>query len=76
ESIFKIGFMSNPLLFWSALFSIAIVLFVAIVPPVASIFSLVQLSGAHWLLATGLSIIPLVVIEIQKAVLRKMGRSF
>lgn len=73
ESIFKIGFMSNPLLFWSALFSIAIVLAVAIVPPLASIFSLVPLSGSHWGLAVGLSIVPLVVIEIQKAVTRKMS---
>lgn len=75
ESIFKIGFMSNPLLFWSAICSIVIVLAVALVPPLASIFSLVALSGTHWLLAIGLSIIPLIVIELQKAILRKMDKN-
>ena len=76
ESIFKIGFMSNPVLFWSAMLSISLILLVALVPAFASIFSLVSLSSTHWLLAVGLSIVPLVVIEIQKAVLRKMGKSF
>lgn len=76
ESIFKIGFMSNPVLFWSAMLSISLILLVALVPAFASIFSLVSLSSTHWLLAVGLSIVPLVVIEIQKAVFRKMGKSF
>ncbi|MBC2674570.1 cation-translocating P-type ATPase [Listeria booriae] len=73
ESIFKIGFLSNKPLFFSAMLSMVIILLMVIIPPVASTFYLVPLSFTHWLLAFLLSVFPLVFVEIQKAVKNKKG---
>ncbi|MCL2888340.1 MAG: cation-translocating P-type ATPase [Elusimicrobia bacterium] len=70
KSIFKLGWMSNKPLFWSAMLSFAILFLVAIVPPVARVFYLVPLSSVHWLIVILLSMIPLVVVELQKYYLR------
>ncbi|MFV0392974.1 MAG: cation-translocating P-type ATPase [Coprobacillaceae bacterium] len=66
ESIFKVGFLSNPILFYSAIASILITFLVAIIPPIASIFSLLPLSIYHWLLAVALASIQLIFGEVQK----------
>lgn len=66
ESIFKIGFTSNKLLFWCAMLSFGIVFSVAVIPPLAEIFSLVSMSFTHWAIAAGLSVIPLLVVELRK----------
>lgn len=68
ESIFKIGFLSNKPLFFSAMLSMVIILLMVVIPPVANMFYLVPLSLTHWLLAFGLSVFPLVFVEIQKAI--------
>ncbi|MBC1937081.1 cation-translocating P-type ATPase [Listeria grandensis] len=68
ESIFKIGFLSNKPLFFSAMLSMVIILLMVLIPPVANMFYLVPLSLTHWLLAFGLSVFPLIFVEIQKAV--------
>ncbi|AQY50307.1 cation transport ATPase [Listeria weihenstephanensis FSL R9-0317] len=68
ESIFKIGFLSNKPLFFSAMLSMVIILLMVIIPPVANMFYLVPLSLTHWLLAFGLSIFPLIFVEVQKAI--------
>lgn len=68
ESIFKIGFLSNKPLFFSAMLSMVIILLMVLIPPVANMFYLVPLSLTHWLLAFGLSVFPLVFVEIQKAI--------
>ncbi|MBC1605220.1 cation-translocating P-type ATPase [Listeria rocourtiae] len=68
DSIFKIGFLSNKPLFFSAMLSMVIILLMVLIPPVANMFYLVPISLTHWLLAFGLSVFPLVFVEIQKAV--------
>lgn len=68
ESIFKIGFLSNKKIFYSALISIMISTLVALTPPVATVFQLVPMSLNHWMLAIGLSIMQLVIVEIEKFV--------
>lgn len=71
KSIFKVGFLSNPSLFYSALASILITFIVAIVPSIGRVFNLVPLSPVHWLIAGGLALIQLVFGEIQKLYINK-----
>ena len=71
ESIFKVGFLSNPSLFYSAMASMLITFLVAVIPPLAMAFNIVPLSLSHWLLAFGLAIVQLVVGEIVKLVTKR-----
>ena len=71
RSIFQSDLLSNRGIVYSALFSIFITLMVALIPPVARVFQIVPLSLHHWLVVAGITIMLLVVAEIQKAVTRK-----
>ncbi|MEK6190317.1 MAG: cation-translocating P-type ATPase C-terminal domain-containing protein, partial [Carnobacterium alterfunditum] len=76
ESIFKVGITSNLNLFWLALLSIVLLTLVATVPFLAGIFNLVDLSTVHWLIAIGLAISILIIVELQKLIMRKMNKAF
>ena len=67
HSIFKIGVFSNHKLNWAALASILLVLLV-LFTPVKTAFGLVALSWDMYLKALGLILVPLVVMELSKAV--------
>lgn len=67
HSIFRIGVFSNKKLNGAALISVALMALVLFVPPVASAFGLAALSSALYLIGLGLSLAPLVVMEIAKA---------
>jgi len=69
KSIFKIGFLSNRGIFFSSIVSILITLVVASIPVVAGVFQVVPLSLIHWLIAGGLSLMQLVVGEVQKLII-------
>ncbi|MGN1326790.1 MAG: cation-translocating P-type ATPase [Clostridia bacterium] len=68
ESIFKSGIFENKYLIGA--FSIGIILQVGVVviKPISEIFSLVPLNGVQWLITLAISILPLVIVETQKAV--------
>ena len=73
KSIFKIGLMSNKLLFYGVCFSIALVFVTAIIPPnitdygyTMNIFHCVPISLNHWLILIGLALTPIIVVETQK----------
>ncbi|WP_035054597.1 cation-translocating P-type ATPase [Carnobacterium pleistocenium] len=76
ESIFKVGITSNMNLFWLAMLSIALITLVATVPFLAGIFNLVAISITHWIIAIGLSLTILIVVELQKFIMRKMNKIF
>lgn len=76
ESIFKVGILSNPTVFWTALLSIVLIPAVAVIPFFAAIFNLVPLSPAHWILAVCLSVVPIIVVEIQKFLFKRMEKTF
>ncbi|MDD3894163.1 MAG: calcium-translocating P-type ATPase, PMCA-type [Syntrophomonadaceae bacterium] len=67
RSLFSIGFFSNKYLNGAVLVSILLIILVAFIPPVAIAFSLTQLSGQMYMTALGLSLVPIVVLEILKA---------
>jgi len=75
KSIFAIGFMSNKLLFYGICFSLALVASSAAIPVVRDIFYCVPVSAYHWLIMIGLSVAPLIVVEIQKILIRKKDSS-
>lgn len=68
HSLFKIGFFGNKYLNGAAALSVVIVALTALVPPVAMVFGLSILAPKMYLIALGLSLVPLVVLEIAKAV--------
>lgn len=75
KSIFTIGFLSNRGLFFSAICSMLIILGLAIIPPLANMFFLVEMSLTHWILAFILSMFPLLFVEIQKLIQRKRAKA-
>ena len=66
-SLFKIGPFTNRNLNLAALASLIMVAFVLFVPGVNSAFGLVSLEPVQYLIALGLILVPLVVMEISKA---------
>ena len=66
HSLFKIGFFSNRNLNWAALLSLLLVALV-LFTPLSVAFGLIPLPGHLYLLALGLILIPLVIMEISKA---------
>lgn len=68
ESVFKIGFFSNPAMIKAVLGSAAVVLCICLIPPLERIFKMVDLSMAHWLIVAALSIAPLIIVELVKLV--------
>ena len=74
ESIFKRGQGHNKLLVWALLASAAIVALVVFVPPLMQLFDLVYIEWTEWLICIGLSLFPLVAVEITKCFVRLYNR--
>ena len=74
QSIFTIGFTSNKSLFICACISIVIITLVATIPFLVNIFYLVPVSFIHWIIMIVLSIIPLIVIELEKLFYRRVNK--
>ena len=67
QSIFKVGFMSNRGIFYAVLASVSITLGIALIPPLARVFSVVSgLTVWHWIIMICLASIQLISVEIQK----------
>lgn len=67
QSLFKIGPFSNRYLNGAAALSIVLTLLVAFIPPVATAFGLTLLHPVMYLIAIGLALIPVPVVEVIKA---------
>ena len=66
KSLFKIGFFSNSALNKAALVSLIMVSIVLFIPPLSYIFGLISLSIELYLIGLGLSLVPLIIIELFK----------
>ena len=66
ESIFKVGLTENKYLIGAFILGVFLQIIVVIIPPVAELFKLVPLTGTQWLYTFGISILPLVIMELQK----------
>ena len=77
QSIAHIGLLTNPAMNKAFLVGMALQLAVLLVPPLQAVFQVCMLSPIEWLVVLGLSLTPLAVCEIEKAVRRaRQGRSF
>ena len=65
-SVFKRTLKDNPQLVISAICMFLMLAGMAAIPPVASVLKLVAMGGYHWLIAIGLSLLPLIVAEYGK----------
>ena len=74
ESIFKHGQGHNKFLLIALAASAAIVALVVFVPPLMKLFDLVYISWREWLICLGLSLFPLVAVEISKIFIRAYNR--
>ena len=67
QSLFKVGVFSNPQMNKAALVSLALTAAVLFIPPLATVFGLIQLPGWLYLAGLGLSLVSIPVVEITKA---------
>lgn len=67
RSLSHTGVFTNKYLNGAALLSLILMTLVVFIPPVANAFGLVALPGISYLIALGLSLVPIVVLEISKA---------
>ena len=70
QSIAHIGVFSNPAMNKAFLAGAAMQLAVLLIPPFQAVFRVCPLTGAEWLCVLGLSLAPLVICEIEKAIRR------
>ena len=70
QSIAHIGLTSNPAMNKAFLVGMALQLSVLLIPPLMSVFRVCALTLTEWLVVLGLSLTPLVICEIEKAVRR------
>jgi Ca2+-transporting ATPase len=76
HSLFKIGPFTNKNLNIAAITSVVLVALVMFIPGLNTIFGLIYLSWQHYLIGLGLIFVPLLVMEIAKAlgVIRHHGK--
>ncbi len=68
ESIFKVGLFENRYLVGAFILGVILQVVVVLIPPVAEVFKLVPLTAKQWGYTFGISILPLVIMELQKKV--------
>lgn len=68
HSLFRVGFHTNKYMIGAFFASLALMLVVLLVPVLASIFEIVAMNAAQWGIVAGLSLLPLVIVEISKGV--------
>ena len=67
HSLFKIGVFTNHKLNWASLASITLVVLV-MCTPLSTLFGLVRLSGKLYVIGLGLIFVPIVIMELSKAI--------
>lgn len=75
ESLFRIGFFTNKVMNLAFVSCLALQLAVICIMPLSKVFKVVPLSGAQWLVVALLSLAPLVIIELEKLLQKKLGES-
>ena len=68
ESIFKVGLLENKYLVGAFILGTILQVGVVLIPPVAKIFDLIPLNQEQWLITAGISLMPIVIMEIQKKI--------
>lgn len=66
ESIFKVGILENKYLIGAFLLGTVLQLGIVFIPTLAELFKLTELNSIQWLITLGISVAPIIIIEIQK----------
>ncbi len=71
HSIFKEGVFANKYLILSFFIGLVLQVGVVMVPPLASLFKVIELTGKQWLIVAILSFSPIIIVELDKLCLSK-----
>jgi len=71
QSVFTTGIRSNPSLIYAFLLSFALLLMVVLLPPLQGVFETTSISLGSWETILGLSLVPVLLSEIRKALRRR-----
>ncbi len=66
KSILKVGILENKFLIGSFILGIFVQTIVILIPTLANIFDVVNLTSTQWLITLGISILPIPIMELQK----------
>ena len=66
KSLFKVGFFKNMYLLGAFILGTLLQVIVVAVPQIAKIFDVVPLNRVQWIYTIGISILPIVIVEMQK----------
>ena len=66
QSIFKVGLLENKFLIGALIIGMILQCGIVCIPSLANVFKLVQLNKTQWLYCLGISILPIVIMELQK----------
>lgn len=75
RSLFAIGLTTNKVLLLGVLVSVSLQASIIFFPPIEGIFKVTPFDAQHWLLAFGIGILPLIAMELWKAVQGWIGGS-
>lgn len=64
----KYGLLKNKYLIGAFVLGTILQIGVVVLPPIAQVFNLVPLKQEQWLLTVGISIMPVIIMEIQKKI--------
>lgn len=74
QSVFRAGLFKNKKLVMAAIACIALQLSVIVIPPLARVFKTVALAPQQWLIVAALALVPLAVVELEKAAARAAAK--
>lgn len=70
DTIFVKGLFTNKVFNYTFIISVILQLLIMFLPFIRNIFGLVQIDAMNWLVITGLSILPFIIMEIRKQIVR------
>lgn len=68
KSIFKVGLFKNVYLIGAFVLGVVLQVSVVLIPSVARIFDVVSLNKMQWIYTIGISILPIILVELQKKI--------
>ena len=66
QSIFKTGLFENKYLIWSFVLGVIVQTIVVWIPVLADMFKVVPLTQHQWFITIGISLLPILIVELQK----------
>lgn len=68
KSIFKVGLFKNIYLIGAFVLGVVLQVSVVLIPTIAKIFNVIPLNKMQWIYTIGISILPIILVELQKRI--------